>query len=217
RPRHHSPTEGSRMKRSAPPLLPVGGGGGAGGVGGRSRKLAHVGYAARLEAITGAWLCLVFFGTEWVTRQRAFRVRLHFGFEPGLPLVPALIAAYVSIHVVFALAPFALPTRAEVRALMQALAAVIAVAGVGFLLAPADLAYPPPAGLGIWETPFRIADALNGDHNLAPSLHVALAVTCLAAYARGMPAVGAAALWSWAILIAVSTVLTQQHHVVDAV
>src|SRR5262249_24917958 len=108
-PRLHSSTEGSRMKRSAPPLLPVGGGGGAGGVGGRSRKLAHVGYAARLEAITGAWLCLVFFGTEWVTRQRAFRVRLHFGFEPGLPLVPALIAAYVSIHVVFALAPFALP------------------------------------------------------------------------------------------------------------
>jgi len=111
----------------------------------------------------------------------------------------------------------ALPTRAEVRALMQALATVIGVAGVAFLLAPADLAYPPPAGLGIWEGPFRVADALNGDHNLAPSLHVALAVTCLAAYARGTPALGAAALWGWAAVIALSTVLTQQHHVVDAV
>jgi membrane-associated phospholipid phosphatase len=131
--------------------------------------------------------------------------------------VPGLIVAYLSIHVVFALAPFALPTRRKLRALMGTLAVVIGVAAVGFLLLPADLAFPPATGLGIWERPFRLADRLNGDHNLVPSLHVALSVTCLAAYARNASRVGAGLLWGWAGLIAISTVLTQQHHVLDAV
>ena len=153
---------------------------------------------------------------EALTHRRALRVPIALPFEVDLPLVPGLVAAYLSIHAVFALAPFALPARRELRALMTALAAVIGVAGLGFLLVPADLAFPPPTGLGVWEAPFRLADVLNGDHNLVPSLHVALAVTCLAAYARAAPPLGRALLWGWGALIAVSTVLTHQHHVVDA-
>src|SRR5262249_4886999 len=151
----------------------------------------HVGEAAWLEAVVGAWLCLLFYGTDALAGWRRFRVPVHLPFERDLPLVPGLIVAYLSIHVVFALAPFALPTRRELRALMETLAVVIGVAAVGFLLLPADLAFPPATGLGIWERPFRLADRLNGDHNLVPSLHVALSVTCLAAYARNASRVGA--------------------------
>jgi hypothetical protein len=179
---------------------------------------AHLGYAAWLEALAGAWLLLVYGGTDLLTRHRALRVPVHLPFEPQLPFVPGLIAAYLSIHLVFALAPFALPARRELRALMWTLAAVVAVAGVGFLLVPADLAYPAPAGpLGIWAAPFRLADTLNLEHNLVPSLHVALSVACIAVYARTAPAFGAAGLWAWAVTIAVATVLTHQHHLVDAV
>jgi membrane-associated phospholipid phosphatase len=165
----------------------------------------------------GAWLCLLFYGTDTLTGWRRFRVPVHLPFERDLPLVPGLIIAYLSIHAVFALAPFALPTRRPLRVLMGTLAVIIGVASVGFLLLPADLAFPPATGLGIWERPFRLADRLNGDHNLVPSLHVALSVTCLAAYAGAASALGAWLLWGWAALIAVSTVLTHQHHVLDAV
>jgi hypothetical protein len=177
---------------------------------------AHLGRAAWLEALAGAWLLLVYGGTDLLTRHRALRVPVHLPFEPGLPFVPGLVAAYLSIHLVFALAPFALPARRQLQALMWTLAAVIAAAGVGFLLLPADLAYPPVGALGIWEAPFRLADTLNLEHNLVPSLHVALTVACVAAYARTASAAGAAALWAWAVVIAVATILTHQHHLVDA-
>src|SRR5262249_3569008 len=141
----------------------------------------HIGYAAQLELATGVWLGVVFYGAEYVAGRHGHRVPVHLPFEASLPLVPAFVLAYLSIHLVFALAPFALPTRDELRALMRALAVAIGIAGLGFLLLPGDLAYPPPPGLGIWERPFRLADMVNGDHNLVPSLHVALSIACLSA------------------------------------
>jgi membrane-associated phospholipid phosphatase len=178
---------------------------------------AHLGYALWLQLLATAWFLFVYGGADLLTRRRTLRVPVHLAFEPGLPLWPGLVVVYLSLHVLFAGAPFVLRTRPALRALTLALAAVIGTAGVGFLLVPAELAYPPPAGLGAWAGLFHFADRMNLDYNLVPSLHVALGVVCVAAYAGQAPPAGAALLWGWAGALAVSTVLTHQHHLVDAV
>lgn len=68
---------------------------------------------------------------------------------------------------------------------------------------------------GKWQGLFDVADGLNLRYNLAPSLHVALAVVCVAAYAarRGLP--GKILFWSWGLTISASTLLIHQHHLLD--
>jgi membrane-associated phospholipid phosphatase len=97
------------------------------------------------------------------------------------------------------------------------LAVIIATAGVCFLLFPVELAYPPvpESELGAWAGLFHVADELNLTYNLLPSLHVALTVGCVAAFATHIRGAGQALLWIWAGAIALSTLLTHQHQVLD--
>ena len=62
---------------------------------------------------------------------------------------------------------------------------------------------------------FLVADRANLTYNLVPSLHVALTNVCVAAFASRATGMGTALLWIWATGIAVSTLLTHQHHVFD--
>jgi membrane-associated phospholipid phosphatase len=149
--------------------------------------------------------------------RRGLRVAVHLPAELAIPLVPAMSLAYVSLYALLLLAPFVLRTRGELRAFVLAMAVAILLAGVGFLLVPAALAFPPASGadLGRWAGLFRVADGLNLTYNLVPSLHVAFAVLCAAVFGRRAAVPGRAALWTWAALIAASTLLTHQHHLVD--
>ena len=99
------------------------------------------------------------------------------------------------------------------------MAVAIAVAGIGFLLFPAELAFAPAREeqLGIWAGLYHVADDLNLTYNLLPSLHVTFAVICVAIFSPRAPRPVQIILWLWALLIAASTVLTHQHHVLDAV
>jgi hypothetical protein len=55
------------------------------------------------------------------------------------------------------------------------------------------------------------------DHNAVSSLHVALSCACAAAYAGRCGRIGKALLGTWAAAIALSTLLTHQHHLLDVV
>lgn len=156
--------------------------------------------------------CVVYGGADWVTAHRTLRIPVHTQWELALPLWPWMILVYMSIYPLMWAAPFMLDSTRQIRALCWSLGAVILAAGVGFLLCPAQLAFsPPPADMGIWTGLFRFADWLNLDYNLVPSLHVALAVTCVSAYTSH----GNKLWWLWGALIAASTLLTHQHHVID--
>jgi len=158
-----------------------------------------------------ALFVLVFYGADWLTAQRTWRVPVAIPWELSLPFCPWAVAVYMTVHPLMWAAPFALESAREVRVLCWSLAVVIVVAGIGFLLCPAQLAFPAP-GSG-QSALFQFADWLNGDYNLVPSLHVALAVTCVSAYATRARLLW----WTWAAAIAVSTLLTHQHHVIDVV
>jgi membrane-associated phospholipid phosphatase len=178
---------------------------------------AHLRYAVGLSLVNMLWFVLVYGGMDWLTARRSFRVPVHFPAELAIPFVPAMTLFYMSIYGLFWMAPFVLRTRREFRALVVTVAVAIFCGGIGFLLFPADLAFAPPREeeLGIWAGLFHFADKLNLTYNLLPSLHVAFAVICVAIFSVRAPATGKVLLWFWAVMVAASTVLIHQHHLLD--
>ena len=176
-------------------------------------------YAWAVSLLNAAWFVLVYGGCDALTTHRTSRVPVHFAAESRIPFVPGMVAVYMSIYVLFLVGPFILRTRDEFRALIVTLAVVILFGGIGFLIIPARLAFAPPShdALGVWAGLFHLADRLNLTYNLVPSLHVALANVCVAAFSRHATGMGTVLLWTWAAAIAASTLLTHQHHVVDVV
>jgi membrane-associated phospholipid phosphatase len=177
----------------------------------------HLCYAALLSIANTLWFELVYCGMDSLTARRSFRVPVHFPAELAIPFVPAMTLFYMSIYLLFGMAPFVLRTRREFRALVITVAFAILCGGIGFLLFPADLAFAPPReeDLGIWATLFHFADKLNLTYNLLPSLHVAFAVICVAIFSARAPIAGKVLLWLWAAMVAASTVLIHQHHLLD--
>jgi len=175
----------------------------------------HLGFAQLLTILVSVWFAIVFTATDHFTALRTTRLRVHADAELQIPLVPAALVFYMSIYLLFASAPFVLRTRVEIMRLAIAQTLAISIAGVCFLLIPASLAFAPPEDLGIWQRLFLFADKLNLDYNLVPSLHVGLSFVCIECFAIHANAVGRILLRSWGWLIAASTVLTHQHHVLD--
>lgn len=160
------------------------------------------------------WWVLIYHAANWLTDVRSYRVRVHLDAELDMPFVPPFILGYLSMNLVFVPAPFILRNRDELAALARCLITVTAVAGVSFLLFPAELAYPP-CEPGDWSRLFAVARAMALPYNLVPSLHVAMSCICLSIYAAHCEVTGKVFLGAWAAAIALSTLLTHQHHLVD--
>jgi membrane-associated phospholipid phosphatase len=188
----------------------------------RPRFLAWPGWPLLCEAIVlgtaqALWWVFVYFGADWVTGLRSDRMRVHLAAELKVPLIPEFLLVYLSLDPLFLIAPFVLRTRAEIRALTIGLFGVTSVAGVCFLLLPAELAYPVGDIDGFWSDLFALNRQIVLRYNLIPSLHVALSTVTLAAYGTCRGAWGKTLLAAWGGLIGLSTLLTHQHHVVDVV
>lgn len=178
---------------------------------------AHLRYAAALALANGLWFEFVFAGCDFLTGQRSLRLRVDLPGELSIPFIAPMTAFYMSMYLLFIAGPFILRTRNEFRAAVAMLAVSIAIAGICFLLFPVELAYPPISEneLGAWAPLFHLADALNLTYDLLPSLHVALTVGCVAVFATLAGGAIRVLLWIWALGVALSTVLTHQHHVLD--
>lgn len=168
-------------------------------------------------AIVLVWFVVVYGGCNWLTDLRSQRVRLHWDFELRIPLVPAALVVYQSLSPLMVLSGVVLKNAHQWRALACTMMTAIGLAGIGFLVFPADLGYVPwhedvPAE---WYSPYALTESVVGSHNLFPSLHVALAWICAAAYAQSTPT-WLVPLWcGWVGGIAVATLLVHQHHLID--
>lgn len=186
----------------------------------------HLGHYLGLWAAVTIEFVIVFVGADFVTAHRPARLHAFWQFELSIPLIPSLVIAYMSIYLIWIPAPLLLHTRQQLNRLAAALALVILVSGVAFLVFPAELGFPPmsddlarlnPAAANRWGSWLRLADRLNLDYDLIPSLHIALFVTTAGAYAHQAGRVGRVVLGLWSAAVVASTVLTHQHHVIDAV
>jgi len=177
----------------------------------------HLRYACLLSLVGTLWFLLIYDGANALTALRTYRVRIHLDAELGIPLIPELIVVYWSIYLLFLAAPFVLRQRRELFAFSITLNLAILVGGFCFLLFPAGSAFASSGDLGVWAGMFRLTKQLNLDYNMVPSLHVALSTICIAVFAGRASRTGKVLLWTWAVAISVSTLLTHQHHILDVV
>jgi membrane-associated phospholipid phosphatase len=159
---------------------------------------------------------VVYVGADALTARRP-QTRVDFAWESRVPFVPRLVWVYSSIYLVFLAAPLVLRRERQIRSLAATLSVVTLAGGVGFLLLPARLAYPPaPLQAGpLTAALMRLSDRVNLTYNLVPSLHVALSTATLGAMGTRAGGAGRALIALAAGTIGLSTMLTHQHHLVD--
>jgi membrane-associated phospholipid phosphatase len=171
-----------------------------------------------LSLSIAAQFAVVYYGADWITAHRTLRIHAYFASELRIPLIPAMVVPYMTMYLIFLAAPFILRDPAELDRFAGALARVILIAGIAFVLLPAQPGFAPVSAPGsIWDPWLRLAAALSRTYNLVPSLHVALFTTAAATYASRVPMWIRVLLGIWLVVVAASTVLTHQHHLIDVV
>ncbi|MFO0914525.1 MAG: phosphatase PAP2/dual specificity phosphatase family protein [Pirellulales bacterium] len=166
---------------------------------------------------------VVYGGTNWWTAQRpAAEVGTWFmDWELKLvPFVALLIVPYMSVDLFFFGAALLCESDEQRRVFARRVVFAIAVATTFFVLMPLRLAWPARPVIPGWfgqfvEASCRAPLVMEFPHNLFPSLHVTLCTLLADHYSRHTRGVMRRALQVWFFLIAISTWLTWQHHLVD--
>lgn len=158
----------------------------------------------------------IYFGVGYLAGNIHDRFCLYWPWERDTPLIPWMIWPYLSLFTLFLLPLFHL-NPGQISALSRQSTATLALAGMIFLLIPAQSGFPPTIVDGLHQPIFELLARVDTPHNLAPSLHVAFsALILLECAARTSPSLA----WSyrfWLLLLSVSTVLVHQHHIVDVI
>src|SRR5213595_507859 len=158
---------------------------------------------------------VVYSGCNWITARRPGVGTFYFEWEQWIPFVPFMILPYMSIDLFFVAAPFLCRTGKELSIFTKRIAVAIMVAGICFLLFPLRFAFPRPHANGWIGTIFDWFRGMDAPYNLLPSLHAALLLFLVNIYARHLRGVFLGGAMIWFALIALSPVLTYQHHIID--
>src|SRR5437016_11312122 len=156
-------------------------------------------------------------GCNWTTLHAPNVGTFYFEWERRIPFVPFFILPYMSIDLFFLAAPFLCRTERELSILAKRIAAAIIVAGVFFLLFPLRFAFPRPHADGWLGAIFDWFRGMDAPYNLLPSLHAALMLILVDVYLRHTRSLPRIAIVICFVLIALSPVLTYQHHLIDIV
>src|SRR5437868_12941784 len=160
---------------------------------------------------------IVYSGCNWITARRAGVGTFYFEWERRIPFVPFFILPYMSIDLFFQAALFLCLTERGLSILVKRIAVAIIVAGICFLLFPLRFAFPRPHTNGWLGALFDWFRGMDAPYNLLPSLHAALMLILLDVYFRHTGGFVRVAIMMWFVLIALSSLLTYQHHVIDIV
>lgn len=176
------------------------------------------GFKALAASVGLSALFLIVYGwCNWFTSQRSDVGTLFFEWERLIPFVPLMIAPYMSIDLFFIAAPFLCRSDRELATFSKRIAAAILVAGLCFLLFPLRFAFERPHAAGWLGALFDWFREMDKPFNLLPSLHITLCTILAEFYARHTRGLWRHACNVWFVLIALSAVLTYQHHVMDVV
>ena len=168
-----------------------------------------------VSAGLSALFLIVYGGCNWITAHRANIGTLYFDWERRIPFVPFFILPYMSIDLFFVVAPFLCRTDRELSLLTKRVTAAIVFAGICFLLFPLRFSFPRPHSDGWLGVVFDWFQGLDAPHNLLPSLHAAFTIILCDIYFRHTRGLVRIAIAAWFVLIALSPVLTYQHHLID--
>ena len=166
-------------------------------------------------AFLGPLFFLSYGGANALADARGVTRSLVFPWEASLPFLPWTILPYWSIDLLYALSFLACRSRREVDTHGLRLLGAQAISVACFLAFPLRNTSQRPAVDAPWSLLFDALSAFDKPYNQAPALHISLLLIVWARFAprlRG-PARGLAG--AWALLIALSTLTTGQHHFVD--
>lgn len=183
---------------------------------------AELGWPDRRRWRAYGWFLLVFhatffpvyFATGAVAAWSGRAVSAHLAFEAAIPLVPWMIWPYLSVVTLFTLPLLHLDPPA-MAALSRRITVAISVAGVIFVAVPLRGGFAPVHVDSVEGLLIGWLGAVDTPHNLAPSLHVALGALVALACGRAASTAWRIALAAWMALLAASTVLVHQHHLLD--
>jgi hypothetical protein len=165
--------------------------------------------------ITGLLFTLGYGGANWLASQQGLHHRFYWDAELTIPLVPQAIWVYLSINLVFLLPVFRLDS-AEMHWLGQRMIAATVIATFFFLVMPTTIGFPRLDVSDGSYPAFALLYMLDQPYNCVPSLHVAYSALIMLAVARRAGAALRLGLGAWFLAIVTSTLLTHQHHLIDA-
>lgn len=151
----------------------------------------------------------------WITARRHDVGVFYFAWERAIPFVPFMILPYLSIDLFFVAAPFLFRDAGGLRIFVRRVALVLMIAGFCFLAVPLRFAFAREQAGGSLGALFDWFRGLDGPDNLFPSLHAGLLVFLIDADARHLRGPIRGVVLGWFRLIALSPLLTHQHHVID--
>lgn len=167
------------------------------------------------------WLSIewgvVYGGANWISSRHNYRIPLQTQIDDSIPFVPAAAIIYLSLFPMLWLSLFVFRSPMQLQEFARALSVITLIAGIGFVLVPVEAIAMGSAGTGIVANIFRTADYVNLTNNYFPSLHVGMAVVCAISYSHSASPSASVFYWLWAALIALATLLTRQHYVIDVV
>lgn len=164
----------------------------------------------------GAVFIGIYGSINYLTALRSEHYALYFDWETRVPFVPGFVYVYLSILLVFWLPLFFL-NNVQIRAISRTFFVATVVAGIVYLILPAELYFVRPSSVPGHEFAFEWLYRLALPHNLFPSLHVTYATLFIGTTIRqeSSQAVRIGLVLWWMLLIA-SIFLVRQHHVADA-
>lgn len=186
------------------------------------RVLAHLADVSWWESalwtsLLGTLFFLVYGGSNWITSLRSDVGTLYFSWERTIPFVPILIIPYMSIDLFFAASPFLCTNGGELHMLAKRAIFAMLISAVCFLVFPLQFAFDRPSVSCSLGKIFTVLTLFDRPYNLLPSLHISLLAIIWVVYRSHTRGVLRAVFAWWFSLIALSTVLTYQHHVLDVI
>lgn len=168
-------------------------------------------------ALVGVFFFTIYPTTNWFANIRHQHYSLFLCAELRIPFYPIFIWPYLSMYGLFLLPPFFLgPYR--LKQLAKNLIVLTCVAGVSFVLFPADLGFQRilPSD-HFYRSLYSTLFAVDYPHNLVPSLHVVYSTTITLAIVDKVGNHLRCCLLGWLFLLVISTLFVHQHHLIDLV
>lgn len=165
-------------------------------------------------AVAFAWA----FGYLGIGAWNASRAASVLPWDPirAFPFVSGFVLPYLSAYALPVLSIMVMRERKGLRAFAAVVVATILVSASFFVLVPLTIARPDIGLASLSERALAALYAADRPVNLFPSLHVSLSFLFAAAVGHARPRWRAWTL-AWAALIAISTLFTRQHYVIDVI
>ncbi|MEJ2489331.1 MAG: hypothetical protein P8Y50_06015 [Sulfurovaceae bacterium] len=137
-----------------------------------------------------------------------------FSWESKIPFLDIFIFPYMSSDILFVIALMLPQKRFELRVLSARIAIAIAISCLLFVIFPLGFSFEKPTPTHyVW-----LFDLLSADlpYNQLPSLHISLAIIIWDSMRRNIASpIVKGLLFSWIVLIGLSTLFVYQHHFID--